>query len=107
MARERRRAPRVGPPRLGLVDTAVLRPGLPVAIVTVSRVGALVASQAQVRPGARTDLSIEAVAGARWIVSVVVLRCWVVALDPVRYRAALEFEVPVPEGMGSGYPRID
>lgn len=106
IAPERRRAPRVRPPRLGLLEAGVLRPGVPVALVTVSRVGALVASQVQVRPGARTDLSLEAMAGPRWSLGVVVVRCWVAALSPLCYWAALEFDGPAPEGMGSGYPKI-
>lgn len=103
-AGERRRAPRAGPLGLGLAGAAVLRPGVPVGLVSISRVGALVVSHAQVRPGARTDLSIEALAGDRWIVGVVVVRCWVEALAPLRYRAALEFDVIAAEGRGSGYP---
>lgn len=89
---------------LGLLGTAVLRPGVPVGLVSVSRVGALVASHSQVRPGARTDLALEALAGERRVVAVVVVRCWVAALTPLRYCAALEFDITGPEGMGSGYP---
>lgn len=103
---ERRRAPRVGALALGVLDSAVLRPGVPVGIVTVSLAGALVVSSAPVRPGARTDLALEAVAGERWVVAVLVVRCWVVAVSPLRYCTALEFEGGGPQGMGSGYSRL-
>lgn len=103
---ERRRAPRAGAPALGLVDQAVVRPGVPVALLTVSLAGALVASAAPIRPGARTDLAVEAVAGDRWVIGVVVIRCWVADLSPLRYCSALEFDAGVPQGMGSAYPKV-
>lgn len=103
---ERRRSPRGRAPAFGLIERAVLRPGVPVALRTVSLAGALVTSASPVRPGARTDLAIEAVAGERWVLGVTVVRCWVVSISPLRYCAAVEFEARGLEGMGSGYPEV-
>lgn len=103
-ARERRRAIRVAAAGFGLVDAAIVRPGQPVIIRAVSVIGALVASSAPLRPGARADLALENAAGRRWTVATLVVRCWVAALNPLCYWAALEFDAATPEGMGSAYP---
>jgi hypothetical protein len=96
---ERRRAPRLPPPRLGLAEAALIRPGLAVSFVVVSAVGALVESLSPVRPGIQTELTLDAVDGRRWLVGVRVVRCWVAAVDPMRYRAAVAFDRPIA---GSG-----
>lgn len=95
---DRRLAPRTSAPAFGLVDAAVVRPGTPVSVVTISGVGALVESRGPIRPGARTELTLDAADGRRWPVGVEVLRCWVTALDPVRYRAAVRFDQRWPAG---------
>jgi hypothetical protein len=46
----------------------------------------------------RTELTLDAADGRRWPVGVEVLRCWVAALDPVRYRAAMRFDGPLAAG---------
>ncbi len=97
-APDRRRAPRQPPPQLGMADAAVLRPGVSVSVIAISTVGALMESLAPVRPGARTELALEGVDGRRWQVNVFVLRCWVEAIDPVRYRSAVCFDAPMAVG---------
>lgn len=96
--RDRRRAPRRRPPQAGVTDAAVLRPGVIVSVIAISTVGALMESLAPVRPGARTELALEGVDGRRWSVNVEVLRCWVDAIEPIRYRSVVCFESP--EGAG-------
>lgn len=98
LAADRRRAPRQPPPLVGMADAAVLRPGVSVSVVAISTVGALMESLAPVRPGVRTELALEAVDGRRWLVNVFVLRCWVEAIDPVRYRSAVCFDAPMSTG---------
>lgn len=97
-AGERRAAPRCTPPGFGVVNVAVIRPGLTVSLVTISRRGALVESAAPIRPGVRTELTLDGADGRRWPVGVEVLRCWVAALDPVRYLAAMRFDGPPATG---------
>ncbi|MBP7778980.1 MAG: hypothetical protein KA371_17830 [Acidobacteria bacterium] len=97
---ERRRAPRQCAPRFGVADVALIRPGLAVSVVTISSLGARVESLSPIRPGARTELTLDSPDGRRWPVGVVVLRCWVAALGPVRYHAAMRFDSPIAEGSG-------
>jgi hypothetical protein len=101
---ERRRAPRLPAPRLGLADAALVRPGVVVSFIVVSAVGALVESPSALRPGTRTEIALDAIEGERWLVGVQVMRCWVARLDPVRYRAAIAFDRPISRVAGSGYP---
>lgn len=77
---------------LGLQALAVVRPGVDVAVVVLSHTGALVESAAPLRPGARTELALEAIGGDRRLVGVYVLRCWVARLDPLRFHCALHFD---------------
>ena len=97
---ERRRAPRTSAPLFGVGDAAVVRPGTPVWVVAISRAGALVESPAPIRPGVRTEITLDAVDGCRQPIGVEVLRCWVARLEPVRYRAAMRFEHLVTQGSG-------
>jgi hypothetical protein len=90
--------PRVTAPGFGVVDVGVIRPGLSVSVVTISPRGALVASAVPIRPGVRTELTLDTTDGRRWPVGVEVLRCWVAALDPFRYHAAIRFERPLAAG---------
>lgn len=101
---ERRGAPRLTAPAFGVIDAAVIRPGTTVWVLLISPGGALVESLAPIRPGARTELTLDRVDGRRSPVAVEVLRCWVSALDPVRYHAAMRFGVPVPQGSGYELP---
>lgn len=89
---DRRAAPRGAAAGLGVQPLAVVRPGVDVAVVVLSHTGALVESAAPLRPGARTELALEALSGDRQLVPVRVLRCWVVHLDPLRFQCALHFD---------------
>ena len=76
---------------------ATLRPGCVVALVDVSRGGALVEGPRPLRPGARVHLQV-ATAAKTFSIEAHVLRCLVWILDPidgVRYRGALRFEQPI------------
>ncbi|MFN7977930.1 MAG: hypothetical protein U0P30_07320 [Vicinamibacterales bacterium] len=88
---DRRPARRVAPTAFGVARQAVMRPGVDVALVEISHGGALVESSAPIRPGARTDLALDATSGARRVLAVEVLRCWVHALTPLLFRSALRF----------------
>jgi hypothetical protein len=73
---------------------ATLRPGCPIAIVNISRGGALVEGSQPLRPGTRVMLQIATPTGALGL-SALVLRCGVRALsadDGVIYRGALRFD---------------
>lgn len=88
---DRRRARRVAPAAFGVAAQAVIRPGVDVALVDISPDGALIESTGPIRPGARTDLALDAASGARRLLAVEVLRCWVHALTPLLFRSALRF----------------
>jgi hypothetical protein len=73
---------------------ATLRPGHPISIVNISRGGALVEGQQQMRPGTRVLLQIATPTGALGL-SAIVLRCIVGSLTSdagVVYRGALKFD---------------
>lgn len=73
---------------------ASLRPGCPIAIVNISRGGALVEGPQPMRPGTRVMLQI-ATATTAFGLSAIVVRCGVGALsaqDGVIYRGALRFD---------------
>lgn len=73
---------------------ASLRPGCPIAIVNISRGGALVESPQPMRPGTRVMIQIVTPATAFGL-SALVVRCGVGALsanDGVIYRGALRFD---------------
>lgn len=95
---DRRRAGRHSAPQLGYISIGVLRPGVPVDVVELSARGALVESSAPVRPGARTELALDCRNGRRHAVRGRVVRCWVSALAPIRYRAAMCFDGPLGTG---------
>ena len=95
---DRRGAVRGPAAHFGMATPAVLRPGVTVAIVELSTGGALVESAAPVRPGASTELGLDGVDGRRRAVAARVVRCWIAALDPLRYRCAVRFEREFPEG---------
>ncbi len=88
---ERRSAPRVAPAQTPWLATAVLRPGMPVVLVNISRRGALVESTARLRPGAHTELQLAGV-DARRSVRGRVERCQVTRLEPLCYRGVIVFD---------------
>lgn len=98
VATDRRSWARVLPASTRWRPQAVLRPGLPVTLLNISVNGALVESPAWLRPGARTELQLEAriaqVLGIRRRHSVrgQLDRCHVAALDPICYRGVIVFD---------------
>ena len=70
---------------------AVLRPGQPVTLLNISSRAALVESAARLRPGARTEVQL---AGSHTRTSIAgrLDRCYVAALEPIRYRGVLLFD---------------
>lgn len=99
-AQERRRGPRVAADRFGIAGIGVVRPGVDVRVVDVSLGGVLVESSAAIRPGARTELTLEYAGGVRRPVGVCALRSWVSRLEPLRYRAVLRFDTDWEQGSG-------
>ncbi len=77
---------------------AVLRPGQPITLINISRRAALVESAARLRPGAITEMQL-AGAGRRQSVKGRLDRCFVWALDPLRYRGVLMFDECVDLGI--------
>lgn len=76
---------------------AVLRPGQPVTLINICSRAALVESAARLRPGALTEMHL-AGADGRASVKGRLERCWVTALEPIRYRGVLIFERSVEIG---------
>jgi hypothetical protein len=70
---------------------AILRPGQPITLLNISTQAALVESASRLRPGARTEMQL---AGPDRRVSIAgrLGRCYVAALDPLRYRAVMLFD---------------
>ena len=76
------------------IARATLRPGHPIAVVNISRGGALVEGNRPLRPGTRVMLQMPTSIGALGL-SALVLRCGVQSLDRERgvlYRGALKFD---------------
>ena len=70
---------------------AVLRPGQPVMLLNINSRAALVESDARLRPGAVTELQL-GLHGGRASIRGRLDRCYVAALEPLRYRGLLVFE---------------
>ena len=70
---------------------AVLRPGVPVTILNISRRAALVESGVRLRPGGQTEMQLGGGSG-RTSVRGRLDRCYVAALEPLRYRGVLVFD---------------
>jgi len=76
---------------------ALIRPGQPVTLINICSRAALVESAARLRPGAHTELHLAA-AEVRASVKGRLDRCYVAALEPIRYRGVLIFEQCVEVG---------
>jgi hypothetical protein len=76
---------------------AVLRPGQPITVVNISRHAALVESPTRLRPGARTEMQLAGL-HVRASVSGRLDRCYVAALEPLRYRGVVVFDHRVDIG---------
>jgi hypothetical protein len=70
---------------------ALLRPGQFVTLINISSRAALVESSARLRPGAQTELQLTGTM-ARTSIKGRLDRCYVAALDPLRYRGVILFE---------------
>jgi hypothetical protein len=70
---------------------ALLRPGQTVTLINICTRGALVESAARLRPGAHTEMQL-AGNGVRVSVKGRLDRCYVAAIEPLRYRGVLIFE---------------
>ena len=77
--------------------SAILRPGQPVTLLNISSRAALIESAARLRPGAHTEMRL---AGADVPASIGgrLDRCYVAALEPIRYRGVLVFDERVDVG---------
>ena len=90
-AADRRREPRQAGGGSRFDQRAVLRPGQPVILVNITTRAALVESASRLRPGAFTEVQL-AGPGARASVKCRLDRCYVTALEPIRYRGVVLFE---------------
>lgn len=70
---------------------AVLRPGQQVNVINICSRGALVESSARLRPGAQTEMQLVG-SGVRSSVKGRLARCYVAALEPLRYRGVVIFD---------------
>ena len=78
-------------------EQALLRPGQPVTLLNISSRAALVESAARLRPGARTEMQV-AGSHARASIGGRLDRCYVAAIEPMRYRGVLMFDDRVDIG---------
>jgi hypothetical protein len=88
---DRRAEQRVTGEQLRWRPNAVLRPGQTVVLLNVNSRAALVESDARLRPGAHTELQLQA-GGNRTTIRGHLDRCHVAALEPLRYRGVLIFD---------------
>ena len=89
--RERRSERRWSARSVLCVADALLRPGQTVLLLNINSRAALVESDARLRPGAYTELQL-AMQGRRTSIKGRLDRCYVSALEPLRYRGVLVFE---------------
>jgi hypothetical protein len=75
----------------------VIRPGLPVTLINICSRAALVEATARLRPGALTEMHL-VVGDVRASVKGRLERCYVEALEPIRYRGVLIFEQCIEVG---------
>lgn len=91
---DRRREPRRAGGGSRFDKRAVLRPGQPVILINITTRAALVESGTRLRPGAFTEMQLAGV-GTRASVKGRLDRCYVAALEPLRYRGVVLFEQPI------------
>ena len=73
---------------------AILRPGVSVRLLNISTHSALLESSRWLRPGTRTELQLSA-GPVRTSVPARLDRCYVVGIEPMRYRGVLIFDNPL------------
>lgn len=95
---ERRRERRAGGGAKRWQPDAVLRPGQSITLINVCSRAALVESAARLRPGAHTEMQLTG-RGKRESIGGRLDRCWVSALEPLRYRGVLIFDECVDLGI--------
>jgi hypothetical protein len=88
---ERRRSARVAPHEAGVASEGVLRPGLDVQVLNISRGGALLASPGPLRPEAPAELLLRSEVG-QYAMHGHVAHCWVECLAPLRFLSRLVFD---------------
>lgn len=96
---ERRRCRRRSASHTRWEPRAVLRPGVPVTLLNISNQAALLESELRLRPGAITEIQL-ACKGERTSVRGRLERCYVSAIDPLRYRGVMLFEHPLDIDQG-------
>lgn len=79
---------------------AIIRPGQPVTVINICNRAALLESPARLRPGAQTEMQLSG-PGTRTSIRGRLDRCYVAALDPLRYQGVLMFEQAVEIGNGT------
>ena len=97
MTPDRRRFPRIAYRGGVLPPTALVLPGRPVVIVSLSASGLLLETEWRIRPGRLVEVRLQ-FSAVTLIARADVLRAWVSALDKnigIRYRAALAFTAPI------------
>lgn len=82
----------------------MLRPGQPVVVVNITSRAALVESDARLRPGAHTELHLSG-HGGRTAIKGQLDRCYVSALEPLRYRGLVVFDHLMPLEVAAGESR--
>lgn len=88
---ERRQSARVPPTQVGFSPEGLLRPGLDVQILNISRGGALVASPGPLRPEASADLLLRSEEG-QYALHGHIAHCWVDSLAPLRFLSRVVFD---------------
>ena len=97
VAIERRRHRRRPAEESGWKADAILRPGLLVHVLDISRDGAMLESPARLRPGRRADLQLTTLEGDSLpIIPGRITRCVVVRVSPIVFRGAIVFDDPLP-----------
>jgi len=88
---ERRHSARVPPEQAGVAAVGLLRPGLDVRIMNISRGGALVSSPGPLRPDAQADLLVRSDEG-QYALHGRIAHCWVAALTPLCFLSRVVFD---------------
>jgi hypothetical protein len=88
---ERRHSARLPPDQVGFSADGLLRPGLDVRILNISRGGALVASPGPLRPQAQADLLVRSEEG-QYALHGHIAHCWVDSLSPLGFLSRVVFD---------------
>jgi hypothetical protein len=95
---DRRRSRRLRPLETSWSELAVVRPGTPVRLVDVSPSGVLLESATRLPLDVRTELQLTAArTRERLLIAGRIRRCSVASVNPLRFRAAMEFDEGLPQ----------